>query len=90
MKTITALILVFGVAATSFTLVARAGDPGKDWPMWGGTPDRNMVSNHKGLPTSWDVKTNKNVAWVEANWADADRFMDALRQRIAAARGGRP
>jgi outer membrane protein assembly factor BamB len=64
MKTITALILVFGVAATSFTLVARAGDPGKDWPMWGGTPDRNMVSNHKGLPTSWDVKAKKNVKWV--------------------------
>ena len=24
----------------------RASDPGKgDWPMWGGTPDRNLVSN---------------------------------------------
>ncbi len=32
--------------------------------MWGGTPDRNMVSNMKGLPTSWDVKTKKNVKWV--------------------------
>ncbi len=31
-----------------------ASDPGSgDWPMWGGTPDRNMVSNMKGLPTSW-------------------------------------
>ena len=30
----------------------RVGDPGTgDWPMWGGTPDRNMVSNMKGLPT---------------------------------------
>ena len=29
-----------------------ASDPGSgDWPMWGGTPDRNMVSNMKGLPT---------------------------------------
>ena len=35
-----------------------------DWPMWGGTADRNMVSNMKGLPTSWDVKTKKNVKWV--------------------------
>lgn len=42
-----------------------ASDPGSgDWPMWGGTPDRNMVSNMKGLPTSWDVKTKKNVKWV--------------------------
>jgi outer membrane protein assembly factor BamB len=32
--------------------------------MWGGTPDRNMISNMKGLPTSWDVKTRKNVKWV--------------------------
>ena len=32
--------------------------------MWGGTPDRNMVSSMKGLPTTWDVKTKKNVKWV--------------------------
>src|SRR5678815_4584743 len=43
-----------------------AGDPGGggNWPMWGGTPDRNMVSSMKGLPTEWDVKTKKNVKWV--------------------------
>ena len=35
-----------------------------DWPMWGGTPDRNMVSTMKGIPTSWDVKTKKNVKWM--------------------------
>ncbi len=44
---------------------ASASDPGGgDWPMWGGTADRNMVSNMKGLPVSWDVKTKKNVKWV--------------------------
>ena len=32
--------------------------------MWGGTPDRNMVSTMKGLPAEWDVKTKKNVKWV--------------------------
>jgi outer membrane protein assembly factor BamB len=42
-----------------------ASDPGTgDWPMWGGTPDRNMVSNMKGLPADWDIKTKKNVKWV--------------------------
>ena len=42
-----------------------ASDPGTgDWPMWGGTPDRNMVSNMKGLPTEWDIQTKKNVKWV--------------------------
>ncbi|HET9706190.1 MAG TPA: PQQ-binding-like beta-propeller repeat protein, partial [Vicinamibacterales bacterium] len=35
-----------------------------DWPMWGGTPSRNMVSEMKGLPTSWDIKSGKNVKWV--------------------------
>jgi outer membrane protein assembly factor BamB len=32
--------------------------------MWGGTPDRNMVSAMKGLPGDWDIKTKKNVKWV--------------------------
>ena len=32
--------------------------------MWGGTPDRNMVSGMKGLPTEWDVKSKKNIKWV--------------------------
>ena len=45
----------------------RASDPGTgEWPMWGGTPDRNMISNMKGLPTEWDVKTKKNIKWVAA------------------------
>ncbi len=35
-----------------------------DWPMWGGRPDRNMVSDAKGLPTEWDVTTKKNIRWV--------------------------
>ncbi len=35
-----------------------------DWPMWGGTPSRNMVSPMTGLPTAWDIKTGKNVKWV--------------------------
>jgi outer membrane protein assembly factor BamB len=44
-----------------------ASDPGRpEWPMWGGTPDRNMVSDAKGLPTTWDIATKKNVKWVAA------------------------
>ena len=50
-------------------LVASAGvwasDPGTgDWPMWGGTPDRNMVSNEKNLPSSWDLEKKRNIKWV--------------------------
>jgi len=42
-----------------------AGDPATgDWPMWGGSPDRNMVSKAKGIAASWDVKARKNIKWV--------------------------
>ena len=62
------LIVVFLLVASAGGRQAKlaASDPGGggDWPMWGGTPDRNMVSNMKGLPTEWDVKTKKNVKWV--------------------------
>src|SRR5215213_7339156 len=47
------------------TTVYSFSDPGTgEWPMWGGTPDRNMVSKAKGMPMSWDVKTKKNVKWA--------------------------
>ena len=61
----TCALLLMSVAAYCLVPAASANDPGSgDWPMWGGTPDRNMVSNMKGLPTSWDVKNKKNVKWV--------------------------
>jgi outer membrane protein assembly factor BamB len=60
----THLLVISGVLLAG-GLGATASDPGSgDWPMWGGTPDRNMVSSMKGLPTTWDVKTKKNVKWV--------------------------
>ena len=58
-------LLLLTAAVYCLAPSASASDPGTgDWPMWGGTPDRNMVSNMKGLPTSWDVKTKKNIKWV--------------------------
>jgi outer membrane protein assembly factor BamB len=51
------------IALTGTFLLASDSGTG-DWPMWGGTPDRNMVSTMKGLPTTWDVKTKKNIKWV--------------------------
>src|SRR5687768_6647783 len=35
----------------------------QDWPMWGGTPQRNMASPIKNLPVAWDVKAKKNIKW---------------------------
>jgi outer membrane protein assembly factor BamB len=34
-----------------------------DWPMWGGSPDRNMVCGETGIPANWDVKTGVNIKW---------------------------
>jgi outer membrane protein assembly factor BamB len=31
--------------------------------MWGGSPDRNMVSEETGLPESWDVGSGLNLRW---------------------------
>jgi outer membrane protein assembly factor BamB len=65
------LLSAFAVALIVITRVVSAysnpGDPGSgDWPMWGGTPDRNMVSNMKGLPETWDISKKTNVKWVAA------------------------
>ena len=49
---------------------------GDDWPMWGGSTNRNMASDAKGIPTKIepgktkpdseeiDLATTKNVKWV--------------------------
>ena len=59
------LAVVLTTVYCLLTTVYSFSDPGTgDWPMWGGTPDRNMVSKAKGMPMSWDVKTKKNVKWV--------------------------
>ncbi len=35
-----------------------------DWPMWGGSTDRNMVSGEKNIVATWDVKSKKNIKWT--------------------------
>jgi outer membrane protein assembly factor BamB len=35
----------------------------QDWPMWGGTPHRNMAAAVKNLPSTWDIKTGANIKW---------------------------
>src|SRR5438067_13000517 len=39
------------------------GNP-NDWPMWGRTPERQMNTPEKGVPTDWDVESGKNIKWV--------------------------
>lgn len=63
MKKTAILFSICGIFLAAIALVAS--DPGAgDWPMWGGTPDRNMVSMMKGIPTKWDVAKKENTKWV--------------------------
>src|ERR1044071_10028441 len=60
-------LLSFAFCLLPFAFPVSASDPGSgDWPMWGGTADRNMVSNMKGVPTSWNGEKKTNVKWVAA------------------------
>ena len=61
--------LVSPLLATALIALAAlsgqaSGPATGNWPMWGGSPDRNMVSDMKNVPTEWDVKTKKNIKWV--------------------------
>lgn len=58
-------ILAAGAAAVCAMLTASEPGTG-DWPMWGGTPDRNMTRDMPGMPVSWDAATKKNIKWVAA------------------------
>src|SRR5512143_343168 len=51
-----------------YTLLALAGVApfpliSQDWPMLGGSAQRNMASAMMDLPESWDVKSGKNIKW---------------------------
>lgn len=58
------LVLIAALAVTTTSSAASKGVT--EWHMWGGSQDRNMVSDATGLPTTWDVKTGQNIKWVAA------------------------
>ncbi len=53
---------------------ATAGNPGMseeengntDWPMWGGTPSRNMISAARNVGLDFDMREGQQVAWTSA------------------------
>jgi outer membrane protein assembly factor BamB len=61
-------IVVLTGSLLSFTALALAQPPSSgDWPMFGGTPSRNLVCpSAKNLPVEWTVEAGKqqNVKWV--------------------------
>src|SRR4051794_8451254 len=52
------LILLFQTVILSVAALAA------DQPQWGEAWTRNLVSSEKGLPSSWDLETGRNVRWV--------------------------
>src|SRR5678816_681374 len=58
------LLTIAAFLALAQVSSSGAGKGVTNWPMWGGSPDRNMVSDATGMPTTWDVKTGKNIKWV--------------------------
>jgi outer membrane protein assembly factor BamB len=65
---------IYGIVAVAVAMVSTAG--AADWSMWGGSPNRNLYSDAKNLPTSVepgdfldnseniDLSTTENVKWV--------------------------
>lgn len=64
--TVAGLMLVAGALSSASGRASGSASGNEDWPMWGGTPDRNMVSTMTGLPDSWDIDSGENVRWVAA------------------------
>jgi outer membrane protein assembly factor BamB len=51
------------LSCLAFLLMLALPLASQDWPMWGGNPQRNMVSAIKNLPSAWDIQTKKNIKW---------------------------
>jgi outer membrane protein assembly factor BamB len=70
-------VALLGLSAFGYTSVASAFDPvavvkegigkmkvgPKDWPQWGGTPERNNTPVDAKVPTSWNVEDGTNILW---------------------------
>jgi outer membrane protein assembly factor BamB len=55
--------LAIGILALAIAAPLAVALAAQDWPVWGGTPGRNMVSAVTGLPSTWDSRTNANIRW---------------------------
>ncbi|HRX82916.1 MAG TPA: M56 family metallopeptidase, partial [Pirellulaceae bacterium] len=59
------LVLELGAAGDQdFREVAEAPGADRDWPQYGGGPQRNNVSREQDLPISWNVEKGENIKWT--------------------------
>jgi outer membrane protein assembly factor BamB len=71
------LIVACHPEPSAVTAEEKPAKAGGDWPMFGGTPARNMVNTAaKGLPTEWGAKAGgPNVKWVAEVGKDGGRYV---------------
>jgi len=55
--------LILALAVLGNVAVLAAKEPEPSAVMFGNTPQRNMVSDAKGVPTTFDAKTGLNIKW---------------------------
>ena len=60
-QTLSLATTLVAVLATAVLAQEESKEKSKDWPMWGGTPSRNMISDAKNVSLDFDLKTGKNV-----------------------------
>jgi len=61
---VTLSALIFALCMSTFTQAEPLSKAHRgDWKMWGGTPDRNMVSGETGIVGKWNIKTGMNLKW---------------------------
>ncbi len=63
---ITSLAFAFDPVAVVKEGIGKMKVGPKDWPQWGGTPERNNTPVDAKIPTSWDVEDGTNVLWSSA------------------------
>lgn len=53
------------LASSSLSAQDAATAPGRTWPMFGGTLQRNLVNTfEKNLPDYWDINSGENIKWA--------------------------
>ncbi|MYB96670.1 PQQ-binding-like beta-propeller repeat protein [Candidatus Poribacteria bacterium] len=50
--------------AVLFAFTASIASAAEEFALWGGTLSRNMVSDEKNMPASWDLETGENIKWT--------------------------
>ena len=59
------ITLAFATLCLMTVVVAQplSAQSKSDWPMWGGTPSRNMISDATNISLDFDLRNGKNILW---------------------------